>query len=145
MLLLGIVVFPFAGGVLGVMAAGTLLLLSDRLRERVMPALVSFAIGALLGAAFLAILPHALEGGEVSVHGIALTVLLSLLAFFLLEKMVLWRHCHAYDCEVHGTSHDEHGHGGKHGHTANNGRFAIDFDQMRTKATGGLILVGDGI
>src|SRR5437762_8721696 len=124
--LLWIVAFTLAGGVLGVMAAATLLLLSDQLRERVMPALVSFAIGTLLGAAFLAILPHALEGGQVSVHGIALTVLISLLAFFLLEKMVLWRHCHAYDCEVHGTlqdghgpdehGHDDHGHG-NHGHT----------------------------
>src|SRR5436190_6325368 len=123
--LLWIVAFTLAGGVLGVMAAATLLLLSDQLRERVMPALVSFAIGTLLGAAFLAILPHALEGGQVSVHGIALTVLVSLLAFFLLEKMVLWRHCHAYDCEVHGTLQDDHGHG-NHGHAPNNGRYAID-------------------
>src|SRR5205823_1152099 len=84
-------------GVRVVAAAATLLLLSDRLRERLMPALVSFAIGTLLGAAFLAILPHALESG-VGAHAVALTVLLSLLGFFLLEKMVLWRHCHTYDC-----------------------------------------------
>ena len=31
-----------------------------------------------------------------------LTVLGGLLGFFLLEKLVLWRHCHTHDCEAHG-------------------------------------------
>jgi len=29
------------------------------------------------------------------------TLLLGILAFFVLEKLVLWRHCHIHDCEVH--------------------------------------------
>lgn len=142
-LLLWIVAFTLLGGVLGVCAAAILLLLSDSLRARALPALVSFAIGTLLGAAFLALLPHALESGTVSAHGIAATVLLALLGFFLLEKMVLWRHCHTYDCEVHGgTAHAHPVAGNRDG----NGHVqAVHLDRARTAATGGLILVGDSI
>jgi zinc and cadmium transporter len=61
--------------------------------------LVSFAIGALLGAAFLEVLPHAFEGGNY--HTVAATVLAGILGFFVLEKLVLWRHCHLDDCEAH--------------------------------------------
>jgi zinc and cadmium transporter len=135
-LLLWIVAFTLLGGALGVLAAATLLLMSDRLRERLMPALVSFAIGTLLGAAFLAILPHALETSDVGPHAIALTVLLALLAFFFLEKMVLWRHCHIYDCEAHGGV-------APHVHAPRSN--GVDIDRARLAATGSLILVGDGI
>ena len=76
----------------------------ESVRTRLLPHFVSFAIGALLGAAFLALLPHAVEGVE-DFHELGLTVLLGVLVFFLLEKMVLWRHCHAHDCEAHG-EHD---------------------------------------
>jgi zinc and cadmium transporter len=73
------------------------------------PRLVSFAIGSLLGAAFLALLPHALSAGsEIDPHNIFLTVLLGVLLFFLLEKMVIWRHCHSDSCEAH--THTEHHH-----------------------------------
>lgn len=77
-----------AGGVLSIVAAaGTLALHPSRIAR-----LVSFAVGALLGAVFLELLPHALEHG--SVEGVMITVLCGLLAFFLLEKLVLWRHSH---------------------------------------------------
>jgi zinc and cadmium transporter len=47
----------------------------------------------------LAILPQALETLPASrVFG---TLLLGILGFFVLEKLVLWRHCHIHDCEVH--------------------------------------------
>ncbi len=139
-LLAWIIGLTAGGGVLGVLAAGVLLLLSDRTRERMMPVLVSFAIGTLLGAAFLALLPHALDSPEVTAHGIAFTVLLALLGFFLLEKMVVWRHCHTYDCEVHG---------GNPAPFEIGARFTAYHDgaveRARTAATGSLILVGDGI
>jgi zinc and cadmium transporter len=73
-------------------------------------ALISFAIGALLGAAFLEILPHAFEITE-SAHGLAMTVLFGILAFFVLEKLVLWRHCHIEACEAHDHHVDPHDHG----------------------------------
>jgi zinc and cadmium transporter len=64
--------------------------------------MVSFAVGALLGAAFLGILPHALDTAPAgSGHKLMGVVLAGVLVFFLLEKMVLWRHCHTDECETH--------------------------------------------
>lgn len=71
--------------------------------------LISYAIGALLGAAFLEILPHALEHGQP--HRMAATVLFGILAFFVLEKLVLWRHCHHDHCEAHDAHAPAHDHG----------------------------------
>ena len=98
-----IILFTLLGGVLSVLAASLFLLLPKAQRTRVLPAMVSFAIGALLGAAFLAVLPHALAApGVRDMHAITGTVLAGLLGFFLLEKLVLWRHCHTHECELHG-------------------------------------------
>jgi zinc and cadmium transporter len=85
---LAIVVSCLAGGVLAIVAAAGTLALHARWISR----LVSFAVGALLGAIFLELLPHALELG--STEHVMLTVLTGLLLFFLLEKLVLWRHSH---------------------------------------------------
>ncbi len=64
------------------------------------PALVSFAVGTLLGAVFLEILPHAI-GSTGNLQALFATVLAGILGFFVLEKLVLWRHCHIEDCEAH--------------------------------------------
>ncbi len=120
-LLTWIILFSLLGGVLSVLAAAGFLLLPVAYRSRLLPHFVSFAIGALLGAAFLALLPHAMAGAR-DFHTLGLTVLLGVLAFFLLEKMVLWRHCHVDECEVHAPA-TEAGH----------------------PAAGTLILIGDGI
>lgn len=116
-----IIAFTLFGGVLSVLAASLFLLLSERLRDVAIPHFVSFAIGALLGAAFLALLPHALNQSEIDPHDITMTVLLGVLLFFVLEKMVLWRHCHHTHCEAHTL---ESGHG---------------------VGSGTLILIGDGL
>ena len=71
--------------------------------------LISYAIGALLGAAFLEILPHALEHGDA--HRMTSTVLFGILVFFVLEKLVLWRHCHHDHCEAHDAHAPAHDHG----------------------------------
>lgn len=85
-----IVVASIVGAVLSVACAAAFSLSAP---SRWVSALVSFAIGALLGAAFLDILPHALETAR-DAHAVAATVLGGILAFFLLEKLVLWRHYH---------------------------------------------------
>jgi zinc and cadmium transporter len=77
------------------------------------PALISFAIGALLGAVFLDILPHAFSRAE-ELRSVAATILAGILAFFVLEKLVLWRHCHVEDCEAH-EKHDAAGDHGRSG------------------------------
>jgi zinc and cadmium transporter len=87
------------GGLGGLLVASGILLINDSRRARLIPWLVSYAVGALLGVSMLAILPEALESLPPSrVFG---TLLLGILAFFVLEKLVLWRHCHIHDCEVH--------------------------------------------
>ena len=62
--------------------------------------LVSYAVGAMLAAAFFEVLPHALLINA-SAELVSLQLLLGLLLFFLLEKLVIWRHCHGDACEVH--------------------------------------------
>lgn len=87
----------------GLLAASTFLLLGDGLRLKVVPWAISYAVGTLLGVSLLALLPQALERLP---PGTALgTLLAGVLAFFLLEKLVLWRHCHdTHECEVHTSS-----------------------------------------
>jgi zinc and cadmium transporter len=93
----------------GLLSVGLAALVSFATRAHWVGALVSFAIGALLGAAFLEVLPHAF-GNTDSIQATAATVLGGILAFFLLEKLVLWRHCHLEDCEAHGSHEGDHAH-----------------------------------
>ena len=104
----------------GALSAG-LAAVSMLLRASWIPMLVSFAIGALLGAAFLEIIPHAFEHGDA--HEAAGAILGGIFVFFVLEKLLLWRHCHTEHCEVH----DPH---------------AAPHDRGRS---GALIIVGDTI
>ncbi|NOT18607.1 MAG: ZIP family metal transporter, partial [Sulfuriferula sp.] len=100
-----IVVSSLFGGALSVLAAAVF---AYAARPSWVSGLVSYAIGALLGAVFLEILPHAIEvSGDA--HATAATVLAGILGFFVLEKLVLWRHCHHDTCENHGVAH-QHGH-----------------------------------
>lgn len=62
--------------------------------------LVSYAIGALLGAVFLDVLPDAIRLSP-SVSVVSGTVLFGILLFFTLEKVLIWRHCHHDHCEAH--------------------------------------------
>jgi zinc and cadmium transporter len=82
----------------GTLSAG-LAAVSLFLRASWIPMLVSFAIGALLGAAFLEIIPHAFEHGDA--HEAAAAILGGIFVFFVLEKLLLWRHSHTEHFEVH--------------------------------------------
>lgn len=64
--------------------------------------LVSFAIGTLLGGAFLHLLPEALE--KSSIQTTFLFVIIGILLFFIIEKYIHWRHCHEDECEYHATA-----------------------------------------
>lgn len=100
------------GGILSVFSAAFFAL---NARTAWIPMLISYAIGALLGAVFLEILPHAFNVAS-SAENMAATILLGILLFFVLEKLVLWRHCHGDECEAHAAHSDEGGHGAAHGH-----------------------------
>ena len=87
------------GGLGGLLVASGILLINDSRRAQLIPWLVSYAVGALLGVSMLAILPEALD--QLSAERVFGTLLVGILIFFVLEKLVLWRHCHTHDCEVH--------------------------------------------
>ena len=64
-------------------------------RARALPFMVAFATGALLGAALLGLLPEAIElAGPGNYGKVGLSLLGGIALFFVLEKLVLWRHCH---------------------------------------------------
>ena len=88
-----------AGGLGGLLVASGVLLIKEPARARLIPWLISYAVGALLGASMLEILPKALE--QLAPPQVFATLLVGILLFFVLEKLVLWRHCHTHDCEVH--------------------------------------------
>lgn len=92
--------FGLLGSVGAVLAAALLLAFPNQARSRLLPCLLSYATGTLLGAAFLGMLPKALE--QAQPLSITSTVLAGIVAFFLLEKLVIWRHCHVEGCEAHG-------------------------------------------
>ena len=87
------------GGLGGLIVASGILLVNETTRTRLVPWLVSYAVGALLGVSMMAILPEALE--QLDPTRVFGTLLVGILALFVLEKLVLWRHCHTHDCEVH--------------------------------------------
>jgi zinc and cadmium transporter len=105
--LLWIISATIVGAALSVLAAAAFALRASPAR---IPMLISYAIGALLGAVFLEILPHALERAA-NVHTLTAVILSGILLFFVLEKLVLWRHCHTEQCEAH----DQHADPGDHG------------------------------
>ena len=92
MLLAWIAVFSILGSVGAVAGAALMLAFPERVRKLVVPLLISYAAGTLLGAAFLAMLPAALKGADpLAVNG---AVLAGIVLFFMLEKLVIWRHSH---------------------------------------------------
>ena len=102
----GIILASLLGGVLSITVAAAFAMSA---RAEWVPMLVSYAIGALLGAAFLEILPHAFELTK-SIENTAATILFGIMLFFVMEKLVLWRHCHADHCEAHVPEGHNHNH-----------------------------------
>jgi len=102
-----ILLTSLAGGALSVLGAAAITFMISASSVSI---LVSYAIGALLGAVFLEILPHAFEH-TANIHGLTMTILVGILAFFVLEKLVLWRHCHHDHCEAHDVQPQAHDHG----------------------------------
>lgn len=104
-----ILLATLSGAILSVSAAAAL---AYQISAASVSRLISYAVGAMLGAAFLEILPHAFEITS-SIQQLSATVLGGILLFFVLEKFVLWRHCHVESCEAH----DHHSGASDHGRT----------------------------
>ena len=123
-ILLWILLATFLGGLLSAALASLFLLLDRERRAHLLPHLISFATGAMLAAALLGLLPEAVAGvGPGRIEGIGAALLGGIGLFFVLEKLVLWRHCHTEDCESHHLPDDRH----------------------RDRAASWIVLVGDGV
>ncbi len=135
MTLLYIVIASLAGGVVSALFAATV---AWRLQPRLIPLFVSFAVGALLGVVFLDIMPHIFEHSGKS-HDTAAWILAGILGFFVLEKLVLWRHNHdhAGQAEAAAAAHAKaHDHAHSHGHDHH--------DESGRTSSGWMIIIGDG-
>lgn len=99
MTLLYILVFSALGSIGAVTAAAIVLILPNKWSGRFVPVLVSYAIGTLLGAALLGMIPHAVE--HLSAHTVMFYVLIGVIGFYILESLMLWRHCHEENCQFH--------------------------------------------
>ncbi len=127
-LLSWIIAFSLLGGVLSVLAAALFLLIAPRRQALVLPHMVSFAAGALLGTALLSLLPEALQAvdqGDIPL--VTATVLGGILLFFVLEKVLVWRHGHDHD------------------HDLNRGAEQVVAPGRAPRPAGTLILIGDGV
>lgn len=87
--------------------AGVLTLaFKEQVLNKFLMLLVSFAAGGLLANSFFDLLPEAIEKSGSLTFDISLYVLSGILAFFILEKVILWRHCHhleqGEECQIHG-------------------------------------------
>ena len=77
------------------------LVLSEKIFKKILLALVGFSAGALIGGAFLHLLPESIEkSADGDLMNIFLVVIVGFVTFFLMEKL-LWRHCHEKACPIH--------------------------------------------
>ncbi len=123
MTLLWSLLATFLGCVRSSALASLFLLLPEARRAWLLPHLISFAIGAMLAAALVGLLPEAIQDvGPGRIQAVGAAVLAGITLFFVLEKLVLWRHCHTESCETH-SPHEAH----------------------RDRAAGWIVLFGDGV
>ena len=121
MTLFYILIFSAVGSV-GALASSGILLAFPRLHSLLRTPLLAYAVGTLLGAVFIGLIPEAIEGQE-DAKPVFITLLGGLFGFFVLEKVLRLPHIHA-----HKTGHDGRGHA--HGEAS---------------PAGTLILIGDAL
>ena len=76
------------------------LAISHKKLKKMLLFLVSFAAGALFGDVFVHLLPEIISEAGFGIN-ISIYVLLGILTFFVLEKLIFWRHCHIPTSENH--------------------------------------------
>lgn len=74
--------------------------LNEKSQKSLIPLLIAFATGVLLTAAFLGLIPEAVEKAG-DPHIVMPFILGGILFFFIMEKVVIWRNCRDKTCEVH--------------------------------------------
>jgi zinc and cadmium transporter len=146
-LLLWIILFAAFGGIASAAFAVAFLWVSEERSARILPHFVSFATGALLGAALLGLLPEAMAGaGPSGAHNIGLVMVVGLGVFFVIEKLVLWWHAHAHENGGGGTrTCPQHADDAPHGHRHHEPEHGGGHTHDRDHASGVLVLVGDSL
>src|SRR3989339_637140 len=98
MQLLLILLSTFAVSVISLIGVLTLAM-KEKFLNAILFLLVAFSAGALMGGAFLHLIPEAIEKG--GTQAVFIFVLGGFVLFFFLEKYLFWRHCHDGVCHKH--------------------------------------------
>ena len=138
MTLVYIITAALMGGALSVLLAA---LLAWRVQPRLIPVFVSYAVGAMLGVVFLELLPHIFES-TTRYHASAGWILAGILGFFVLEKLVLWRHNHDHGASLvfdeagvlQTAGKHDYGHAQGHSHSHEGGG----------RSSAWMVIIGDG-
>ncbi len=98
MIILLVLLFSIIGSIGAIITAGIFLAFKTKIQKILIPCLISYAIGTLLTAALLGMIPNAISNSNPTL--VMLFVLGGIIMFFLLEKTVIWHHCHDEECEL---------------------------------------------
>ncbi|MBD3227066.1 MAG: ZIP family metal transporter [Candidatus Lokiarchaeota archaeon] len=102
MLIIWIIIFSLLGSIGSIITASIFLLFKEKIQNTLIPCLISYASGTLLGAALLGMITQAVN--RIDAFSVMATVLGGIILFFVLEKFVIWRHCHEPECDIHKSS-----------------------------------------
>ncbi|MFX1365390.1 MAG: ZIP family metal transporter [Promethearchaeota archaeon] len=98
MIILLVLIFSIIGSIGAIITAGVFLTFKKQIQKVLIPCFISYAIGTLLTAALVGMIPKALSNSNPKL--IMLIVLIGIIIFFLLEKTVIWHHCHDEECKI---------------------------------------------
>lgn len=98
MRLLLILISTFLVSVISLVGVVTLAI-QERFLKTILFFLIAFSAGALLGGAFLHLIPEAIEKTDPTKVFIFVTA--GFVLFFILEKYLYWHHCHDGVCDIH--------------------------------------------
>ncbi len=76
------------------------MVIKQQIIKKILIIMVSFAAGAMLGDVFIHMIPELAEEGALNLKS-SFFILLGIIIFFVLEKIIHWRHCHLTACKNH--------------------------------------------
>ncbi len=84
------------------LAGAVTLVFKGKTLDKLLFGLIAFAAGAMIGGAFLHLLSESIEAGFFDIDAVMLIFIAGFSAFFLIERVLHWHHCHSGEkCEVH--------------------------------------------
>ncbi|MGD0336801.1 MAG: ZIP family metal transporter [Candidatus Omnitrophota bacterium] len=98
MILVWILASTFIVSLISLIGIFTLAIKDDILHKLIF-SLIGFSAGALIGSAFLHIIPEALTKTDSTT--VFYILIFGIVLFFMLERYLYWRHCHEKECKVH--------------------------------------------